>query len=751
MLRLIATAVLATALPVLAQGFNCTLLGTFDQFTTYNDVWGYVAPNGKEYALLGATTGLVVVDCSNPATPVQRGYFPWATSSWRDIRTYGTYAYVVSEGGGGFMVVNLANPDAPVQVGIVGTQYFGNCHNICVDTGTGRIYCIGTNNGTVVFDASVNPANPTYVGTLGTGAQADYFHDLCVENGYGYGSMIYNGVLRIWNASTYPPTTLSNTATPSAFTHNAWPNAAGTLCVTTDERAGGVVKFFDITNKSNPIPRGQFTPNSTSIPHNAFIKGNLCYVSWYTEGFRCIDISDPNNPVEVAYYDTWPGASGGYNGAWGVYPFQPSGNIYISDIQTGLYIVRLTLSSINLSHTPLGNTTNEDGPYPVTITATSPNNITGATLHWSTDGQNFSQAAMTSIGSNQYRANIPGQYAPTTVSYHIVVDDTNSNRREPATGEHTFIVGAFTQTWFDDVETDRGWTHGMVATQDDWQRGAPAGISGTSGGVGWRDPASAYSGSNVWGNDLGGAGFNGAYQNNVNNWLQSPAIPTNGAQGLRLRYARWLTVQNNDFGRVLINGNLVWQNTGAVSDTAWQIAEHDISAFTNAASTVTIRFELVTNGSGVAGGWNLDDIELFALSDCVPPVHYGTGTAGTGGIVPLLSLNGEPHINQSFQVVGGAMLGGSASFLGLSFAPANNPVFGITGLINNAGAAFLFAIATGPAGLPGIGTATWNLSVPNTPTLDNLDLFSQLLVLDSGSPGGIFAASDGMRIRVCRY
>ena len=36
-------------------------------------------------------------------------------------------------------------------------------------------------------------------------------------------------------AGSLPWGSLSNTGTPNNFTHNAWPNAAGTVCVTTDE------------------------------------------------------------------------------------------------------------------------------------------------------------------------------------------------------------------------------------------------------------------------------------------------------------------------------------------------------------------------------------------------------------------------------------------------------------------------------------------------------------------------------------
>lgn len=334
--------VLATSLS--AQGTNCALLGTFNSHGPFNDIWGYTAPNGDEYALLCATTGTVVVDVTIPGSPVERGWFPFGSSTWRDIRTYGHYAYVVTEATSGFQILDLSNPNSPTVVGVFGTSVTSNAHNVCVDVGAGKLYLTGTNFGSPAWDLTANPANPTFLGQ----ATSTSFHDLHVENGYAYASYMGGGVLRIMDASA--PTgmpVLSNTPTPNTFTHNAWPNAAGTICVTTDETTGGVIKFFDITNKSNPIPLGQFTPNSSSIPHNAFIVGDKAHVSWYTEGYRCIDFSDPLNPVEVASYDTWPGSSGGFNGCWGCYPFLASGNILVSDRSTGLYIVRPSSASFS--------------------------------------------------------------------------------------------------------------------------------------------------------------------------------------------------------------------------------------------------------------------------------------------------------------------------------------------------------------------------------------------------------------------
>ncbi|MCA8975923.1 MAG: choice-of-anchor B family protein [Planctomycetes bacterium] len=723
-----------------AQGTNCTLLGNFNNHGPFNDCWGYTAPNGDEYALLGCTTGTVVVDVTNPTSPVERGWLPWSSSTWRDIRTYGHYAYVTTEATAGFEIIDLQNPNAPVSLGAFGTGYSSHAHNICIDTGAGRLYLVGTDTGTPVFDLTASPANPSYLGHAYPAGNSNYFHDLCVENGYGYGSAIYNGQLRIFTAGTLPPTTLSNTATPGNFTHHAWPNAAATVCVTADEVGGGVVKFWDITNKSNPQPLGQFTPNPAATPHNAFIIGDLCHVSWYTEGYRCIDISDPANPVEVAAYDTWPGASGGYNGAWGCYPFLPSGNILVSDRSTGLYIVRPQLSDLAIAHAPLGNTSDEDGPYVVVCDVTGSNPISSITLNWREGNSGgFTAVAMTPTGQpDRYSADIPGHNAITEMQYHIEAVDTVGTVRSPAAGEHRFEIGSFSQLFYDGFETDLGWTHGASTGVDEWQRGTPAGAAGNSGGYSWNDPIGAFAGSRAWGTDLGLPGFDGAYANNTSCWLQSPPIAGTGSPNLRLRFRRWLQLGPNDYALLKVNGVVVAGHAN-MSDQSWQQVDIDISAHASAPSLV-VRFELVSDAAIVACGWNIDEFELLQRSDSAPPRFYGSGTAGTPGL-PAIDLSRPACIGTTPDIEGANLLGSGATFLALSFLPANTPVLGISALVAQP-AVFHFATASAA------GDVAFPFAVPNSPALDNLYIYSQIITVDAGGPQGL-AASEGMRFRVC--
>jgi len=84
--------------------------------------------------------------------------------------------------------------------------------------------------------------------------------------------------------------------------------------------------------------------NEFSIAHNLMIKDDLVYISYYQDGLQVFDISNPVNPIQVAYYDTYmPENTGGYAGAWGIYAFLPSGNILISDVQSGLFVLEMNL------------------------------------------------------------------------------------------------------------------------------------------------------------------------------------------------------------------------------------------------------------------------------------------------------------------------------------------------------------------------------------------------------------------------
>jgi hypothetical protein len=66
-------------------------------------------------------------------------------------------------------------------------------------------------------------------------------------------------------------------------------------------------------------------------------------MSAYRRGLSILDITNPATPSEIAFFDTFPSPAANlpqFNGAWGVYPFLPSGTILVSNIEDGLFVLR---------------------------------------------------------------------------------------------------------------------------------------------------------------------------------------------------------------------------------------------------------------------------------------------------------------------------------------------------------------------------------------------------------------------------
>jgi choice-of-anchor B domain-containing protein len=100
-------------------------------------------------------------------------------------------------------------------------------------------------------------------------------------------------------------------------------------------------RVFDVTNLSAPVEHPSFNIGSNSIDHNEYIRDGFLFQANYTSGLHIHDlVPNPLAPVHVGYFDTYPsGDPQSYDGAWNTYPFFPSGNVIISDIQGGLFVV----------------------------------------------------------------------------------------------------------------------------------------------------------------------------------------------------------------------------------------------------------------------------------------------------------------------------------------------------------------------------------------------------------------------------
>ncbi|WP_145199180.1 choice-of-anchor B family protein [Planctomycetes bacterium Poly30] len=325
-----------------------------------NDIWGYVSPSGREYALVGAERATIIVEVTNPDLPTIVGSIPGPSSIWRDIRTYTDRAYSVTEAGDGIQVIDLSSVDAGI-VTLERTVTTGGStasHNVVVDTDSGFLYrCGGSGHGLRIYDLS-NPGNPTYVATW----DDRYVHDAQVVT---YTSGPYAGkeiafccsgfnsgwvdpglsVLDVTNKQNIVQ--LAQVSYPGGvYSHQGALSEDRQLFYLGDEldEDGSIdttTHVFDVSNLTGTTYTGAFTNGSRAVGHNMFTANGHLYQANYNDGLRIFDATtNPSSPVEVAYFDTAPTSSAAdYNGMWGVYPYLPSGTLLCNDRQRGLFVL----------------------------------------------------------------------------------------------------------------------------------------------------------------------------------------------------------------------------------------------------------------------------------------------------------------------------------------------------------------------------------------------------------------------------
>ena len=369
-----------------AAGYPCHNIDLFahlsiaqlggDSDTKGNDIWGWTDPlNNKEYALVGLTSHTAFVDITNPTNPIYLGKLPTQTTSsiWRDIKVYNNYAFIVSEAAGHGMQVfdltRLRNVTTPI-IFTNDAHYadFGNAHNIAINEATGYAYAIGTStfNGGPHFINIQNPLMPIAAGGYG---DEDYTHDAQIINYTGVdathvGKEIFFGanedkvvILDVTN-KTNPILLSVFNYDNTGYSHQCWLTEDQKYLILGDELDEIDFGFntkniiINVSDLDNPSLKWDYFGETTAIDHNGYTKGNDYYLANYRAGMRIMDITniDAENMNEIAFFDTFPSSdSASFNGAWSVYPYFTSQSILISDIESGLFVVKKNAALSNNS------------------------------------------------------------------------------------------------------------------------------------------------------------------------------------------------------------------------------------------------------------------------------------------------------------------------------------------------------------------------------------------------------------------
>jgi MYXO-CTERM domain-containing protein len=241
---------------------------------------------------------------------------------------------------------------------------------------------------------------------------------------------------------------------------------------------------------------------------------------------------------------------------------------------------------------------------------------------WWRAGDGEWQEAPLAVAGDSIEAAIPAQPVGTHVAYYLEGETADGDRfASPWSGvitPYTFVAGDAFEIGCDDFEADDGgYVHSLVEGEDeegadDWQWGSPNGSS--------EDPEAAWSGTNVWGNDLGQDQFNGQYQPDKVNRLRSPRLDTMHYTDVYLQYRRWLSVEDAAFDQavVTVGGETVWTNWAGEAgddhhvDRTWMHHTVDLGGLADQLDSVRIGWEIHSDGGLQLGGWTIDDVCLMA-------------------------------------------------------------------------------------------------------------------------------------------
>jgi len=633
-------------------------INNFDGFHgSANDLWGYTSPAGREYAILGLERGFGFVDVTAPNDPVIIETISGPASLWHDVKVIGAYAYGVSEGGAGVQVMDLSRIDDGIVELVRNSTAGGHTttHNIVSNEEAGTLYLAGANigNGGLIRLGLSDPERPSIVG----GWTQMYVHDAQVvtwdsgplagreiafcASGFD-GGFTQTGLRIVDMTDPTSPEVLATLFYPNAgYSHQVWLSEDQSTLYLNDEldEQGGQVsvtttRVIDVSDPTQPQLLGTFTSGKPAIDHNLYTHDGLIYQANYRSGLRIFDAADPRDPVEIAFFDTFPGSdSASFNGAWSVYPFFESGTVTVSDIERGLFVLRVTANPNRLlfdASAEFPSIIDADGGDVLEISISERGS---ATLDASSVRMLLSDAAGqqtiegTPNGDGGFAFTLPPVSCGGDVAFSFEAETTEG---EAFAFTQNGAGGAFTArpttdvdlAFADDFESDAGWSVSGNAADGQWTRGVPV-------NAGRSDPPADADGSGrafVTDNDASNGGNSDVDDGFTR--LTSPPFDTSG--GALVTYAYWYDIFGTDgtgdslLVEVSTDGGETWSIAAehTTPDAEWRDVAFFIEAGDGSADT-RIRFTAsdVDPQSVVEAGvdaFRVDRIACETAQPCAP-------------------------------------------------------------------------------------------------------------------------------------
>ncbi len=334
------------------------------------DTWVFEGIDGRDYAYIGTFLHdwMKVWDITDPTLPILTDSLQFDARRINDVKIHpnSRIGIITREGASsrknGIVMLDLSDPAHPEVISEYKETVTGGVHNVWIMGDEDIVYAV--HNGTSdihILDIS-DPADVKEVGRWGLDKENKSLHDVIVQDGYAYLSYWDDGlvILDAGNGShggtPTEPTFVSSYNYPAGNTHVAW--RYGKYVFVGDEifppgwdpelpiEAKGYIHVLDVQDIDNPVEVARYEVPEAGA-HNVWAEDDKLYVGYYQGGLRVLDIAGElrgdlyRQGREISVLKTtdsqttvpnWPMT-------WGAQVFK--GNIYTSDLNSGLWIAKL--------------------------------------------------------------------------------------------------------------------------------------------------------------------------------------------------------------------------------------------------------------------------------------------------------------------------------------------------------------------------------------------------------------------------
>ena len=300
------------------------------------NVVGYVDQSTlREYAIVGDIHDKVyIVDVTDPSDmriTAQISGIPGF-----DVKTWDHYLYTCdgNTGGNDSRVVDITDPANPIVL----PNGFPSAHTFEISS-AGIMFAEFP--GLRIYDLNATPTIPLLLHESGGEG-----HDSMPKGTDRLYDFHGRDATVIWDVSdpAHPDTLGIVDDASIVFNHSGDTTADQRYLYICDELSTGSspdITIWDIANPSTPVRVGQIADANSTV-HNIYVVGDLAYTAYYASGFKVFDLTDPTRPALAGQYDTTKRSGEGFIGAIGAYVGLPSGNIFVCDIENGLFAFTVT-------------------------------------------------------------------------------------------------------------------------------------------------------------------------------------------------------------------------------------------------------------------------------------------------------------------------------------------------------------------------------------------------------------------------